>query len=88
MGVSGETLEQWFEEFGTMITHLHFIDGTPYGHLIWGDGCHDLGQYLKVLRDNNYSGYLGQEITDRRYFRDPMTHDMRNMRAFEPYISA
>lgn len=87
MGVSGETLEQWFAEFGTAITHLHFIDGTPYGHLIWGDGCHDLGQYLKVLKDNNYSGYLGQEITDRRYFKDPMTHDMRNMKAFEPYIS-
>lgn len=86
MGVSGETLEQWFAEFGPKITHFHFVDGTPYGHLIWGDGCRDLGHDLQVLRDNHYEGYLGQEITDSRYFSDPLTHDMRNMKALEVYL--
>lgn len=86
MGVSGETLEQWFAEFGPLITHFHFVDGTPYGHLVWGDGCRDLRQYLQILKDNNYEGYLGQEITDRRYFSDPMTHDRRNMKALEAYF--
>ncbi len=86
MGVSGETLEQWFAEFGSLITHFHFIDGTPYGHLIWGDGCRDLESDLRVLADNHYSGYLGQEITDSRYYSDPLTHDMRNMKAWEIYF--
>lgn len=86
MGVNGETLEEWFEEFGDDIVHMHFIDGTPYGHLIWGDGCRNLEEDLKVLKKYNYKGYLGQEITDGRYYKDPLTHDIRNMKAFEPYF--
>ncbi len=86
MGVSGETLEEWFETFGKDIVHMHFIDGNPYGHLIWGDGCRDLKKDLEVLKKYDYQGYLGQEITDSRYYKDPLTHDFRNMKAFEPYL--
>lgn len=86
MGVAGETLKQWFDAFGKEIIHMHFVDGNPYGHLIWGDGHHNLEEFLTVLKDNNYNGYLGQEITDPKYFKDPMSHDMRNMKNFEKYI--
>lgn len=86
MGVAGETLEEWFDVFGEDIIHMHFIDGTPYGHLIWGDGNHDLESWLKVLNQRGYKGYLGQEITDFNYFEKPDSHDMRNMAAYEPFI--
>lgn len=35
MGVAGETIDEWFDTFGDEIIHMHFIDGNPYGHLIW-----------------------------------------------------
>ena len=87
MGVAGETPRQWFETFGKEIVHTHFVDGRPYGHLVWGDGLFPMESYIQVLNDFGYKGYLGQEITDSRYFDDPAFADMRNMRAFEPYFA-
>ena len=86
MGVAGETLEDWFKVFGDNIQHMHFIDGEPYGHLIWGDGKHHLGNFIQTLNENHYEGYLGQEITDGRYYENPAIHDLRNMRNFERYM--
>lgn len=86
MGVAGETLEDWFKAFGDDIKHTHFIDGEPYGHLIWGDGKHHLGSFIETLNQYGYEGYLGQEITDGKYFDDPAKHDLRNMRNFERYM--
>jgi fructoselysine 3-epimerase len=86
MGVSGETPQQWFETFGSDIVHCHFVDGRPYGHLIWGDGLFPMERYIKVLNDYHYEGYLGQEITDGRYFDNPAEADRRNFKAFEPYF--
>lgn len=86
MGVSSETIQQWFTEFGKDIIHMHFVDGDPYGHLIWGDGSYPLGDFIQTLKKNHYNGFLGQEITDERYFLDPYSHDLRNMRNFERYL--
>jgi len=86
MGVANETLDQWFDALGNDVRHMHFIDGTPYGHLIWGDGNHHLGRFIESLNRHGYQGYLGQEITDNRYYLDPMAADMRNMQNFERYI--
>ena len=86
MGVAGETLEDWFQALGSDIRHMHFIDGTPYGHLVWGDGNHHLGRFIEVLNRYGYEGYLGQEITDGRYYMDPAAADLRNMKNFERYI--
>ena len=65
---------------------MHFIDGNPYGHLIWGDGTHDLEEFLRALKRHNYMGYLGQEITEFDYFNIPAAADLRNLKAYEPYI--
>ena len=57
MGVAGETLQQWFDTLGAEnIVHMHFIDGTPYGHLIWGDGNHNLKNWLETVNKNGYTG--------------------------------
>jgi protein FrlC len=86
MGVAGETPRQWFEALGDDIVHCHFIDGRPYAHLVWGDGLFPLEKYLDVLNEYGYEGYLGQEITDGRYFDDPNAADRRNFDAFRPFI--
>ena len=86
MGVAGETIDQWFEAFDGDIRNVHFVDGTPYGHLIWGDGNHHLGEFIAALNRHGYDRYLGQEITDEGYFTDPAKYDLRNMRNFERYI--
>ncbi|WP_046721362.1 sugar phosphate isomerase/epimerase family protein, partial [Heyndrickxia coagulans] len=78
IGVAGESLQDWFDVFGENIIHAHFIDGNPYGHLIWGDGSRNLEEDLIVLKNNGYTGCLGQEITDERYFLNPAAHDERN----------
>lgn len=86
MGVAGETPEEWFETLGKDIVHTHFVDGRPYGHLIWGDGLFPLERYLNVLNKYGYEGLISQEITDFRYFDDPAAADAKNYQAFEPYI--
>ena len=86
MAVAGETLEDWFAAFPGAIAHMHFVDGTPYGHLAWGDGDRSLPDYLAVLEKNNYTGALTQELTDGRYFSDPQSADRKNMMAFRPYF--
>ena len=86
MGVAGESPEEWFRVLGSDIVHTHFVDGRPYGHLVWGDGLYPLDDFIQVLNDNHYEGYLGQEITDGRYYDDPAEADRRNMAAFAPYL--
>lgn len=86
MGVAGETPEEWFKTLGKDIVHTHFVDGRPYGHLVWGDGLFPLESYLDVLNKYHYEGLISQEITDFRYFGDPAGADARNFRAFEPFI--
>lgn len=86
VGVAGETVKEWFEVLGSDIRHMHFPDGRPYGHLVWGDGLHPMEDYIQLMNEYHYEGYLGQEITDGRYFADPREADRRNIKAFEPFF--
>jgi fructoselysine 3-epimerase len=86
MGVANETIWQWFETFGQDIVNTHFVDGTPYGHLIWGDGTFPLEDMLTCLNTYNFEGYLCQEITDARYFNDPVAADGQNMKTLGRYF--
>lgn len=87
MAVAGESLEEWFSAFPGEIAHLHFVDGTPYGHLAWGDGNRDLAAYVSTLEARGYTGALTQEITDERYFMDPFAADCKSIEALRPYIA-
>ena len=88
MGVSGENPEQWFQVMGAgNIIHMHFVDGLPYGHLIWGDGRHDLASWLNILKKYHYHGLLSQEITALDYCYEPAKADQRNYQMFVPYMN-
>ena len=86
MGAAGETLEDWFKAFGDAIVHMHFLDGDPYVHAIWGDGNYPLEAMLQVLNDKGYWGYLVQEVADSRYFGDPAKADLENMKVLARFI--
>ena len=43
-GAAGETLGDWFRAFGAELIHMHFLDGDPWLHNVWGDGNTALAQ--------------------------------------------
>lgn len=83
MGAAGETLQQWFDVFGPRLVHMHFLDGNPFVHLAWGDGSYPLAAMLSTIADNNYQGYLVQEIADDRYLDNPAEADRKSMATLE-----
>ena len=85
-GNAGETLEDWFETFGTDLVHMHFLDGDPYLHNVWGDGNTSLEQQLETINRYHFDGYLVQEIADEKYFCNPYYADVKNMRILEKFM--
>lgn len=85
-GAAGESLEQWFDAFGKDLIHMHFLDGDPYLHNVWGDGNTPLERQLQVMNDRGFSGYLVQEVADEKYFSNPLQADIKNMRTLERFI--
>lgn len=86
MAVAGESLEDWFQAFGGEIAHMHFVDGTPYFHLAWGDGDRSLEGYMNTIQENHYQGALTQEITDGRYYGDPAKADAQSYQILRGYM--
>lgn len=71
MALAGERPKDYLEALGDKLVHVHFIDGTPRGHLAWGDGCLDMAGYLQEFSDYGYQKMLSLEITDGRYYMEP-----------------
>ena len=67
-GAAGETLGDWFRAFGAELIHMHFLDGDPWLHNVWGDGNTALAQQIQTMNDHHYTGYLVQEVADEHYF--------------------
>lgn len=87
MAVAGETIQQWFDIFGSEnIIHSHFQDSDPYGHKVWGDGMHNLGEFLKTFKENNYQGLFSQELTVKEYEQNPYFYDQRNIAVLSQYF--
>ena len=85
-GAAGESLEQWFEAFGSDLIHMHFLDGNPFVHNIWGDGNTPLERQIETMNRYGFTGYLVQEVADEKYFNDPYLADVKNMRMLERFI--
>lgn len=74
MAVAGETVADYLSAFGDRILHVHLIDGTPAGHLAWGDGGLPLDEYLRALDVGGYAGHITFELFgDGSYALDPRT---------------
>ena len=73
MEVMGETLRDQYDRFRDHIRLIHYCDGDPSGHSILGTGNLPLKEYIDILEENDFTGYLSLEINDSIYWMDP--HD-------------
>lgn len=87
MAVAGETVDTYFETFGDRIRHVHLIDGTPAGHMAWGDGELPLAEYLAGLSRGGYDGYLSFEIFGAKNIFDPYSAYRRSLDAVEAALA-
>lgn len=87
-GAAGESLDEWFDAFGPDLIHMHFLDGDPWLHNIWGDGNTSLSRQIETLERRGFTGYLVQEVADEHYFSDPYAADERNLRVLRRFISS
>jgi fructoselysine 3-epimerase len=71
MCCAGETLEDYFREFGDKIQHIHLNDGSPSGHLAWGNGTQNLSEHLKILNEHDYRGFITFETCDGKFALHP-----------------
>ncbi|WP_051674244.1 sugar phosphate isomerase/epimerase family protein [Agrobacterium sp. 33MFTa1.1] len=88
MAVVDDTIESYNEAVGSRLRHVHLIDGTPEGHLAWGDGHLPLARYLRELSQIGYHGHLTFEFTTPAYWLDPLTPMKKSLAAFDAAVSA
>ncbi len=87
MATAVDTVDDYLACFGDRLTHVHIVDGTPAGHLVWGDGNLPLGDYLRRLGEVGFSGTLTFEpFGNGSYALDPVAAWKRNLEAAEPYF--
>jgi protein FrlC len=87
MSVAGETIQDWFDVFGSKnIAHAHFQDCNPMGHYIWGGGNRNLRKDLEVMVKNGYEGYFTQELTIADYYLNPFRYDKLNLQNLRMYM--
>ena len=87
MATAGDTVAEYIELFGPRLAHVQIVDGTPAGHLVWGDGTLPLGRYVNELAEFGYGGKITFEpFGNGSYALDPIAAWKRNLAAIEPYI--
>lgn len=86
MSVAGESIQQWFDMFGSDIRHCHFVDGHPAGHLAWGEGNRDPEADLSAFYNNNYKGYFTLELLSPDYYEKPWEADKKSLQTLAPWL--
>lgn len=87
MALAKETPGDYIKALGDRLVHMHFIDGAPWGHLVWGDGVLPLSEYIHQIETLDYKGYLSLEITDRKYFMDPADAVARSLATIRAHLN-
>lgn len=80
---AGDTIQGYFDAFGSDLIHSHYVDCGPRSlHLALGDGDRDIAEDILTFQRNGYSGVLSVECTDSLTLVDPKAADERSMRAY------
>lgn len=86
MATAGDTVQDYLRLFKDRLTHVQLVDGTPAGHLVWGDGDLPMGGVIDELIAGEYTGTLTFEpFGDGTYALDPQDAWARNIAAVAPY---
>ena len=87
MATAGDSVAGYFERFGKRVAHVHVVDGTPAGHLAWGDGELPLDDYLGELSQQGFEGKLTFEpFGNGSYALDPVSAWRRCLDAIAPHF--
>ena len=87
MATAGDSVAGYVERFGKRIAHVHVVDGTPAGHLAWGDGTLPLGDHLAELAAHGFAGTLTFEpFGNGSYALDPVSTWRRCLDAIAPHL--
>lgn len=87
MATAGDSVGGYVERFGKRIAHVHLVDGTPSGHLAWGDGNLPLDTYLADLHAHGFDGTLTFEpFGNGSYALDPVSAWRRCLDAIAPHL--
>lgn len=87
MAVAGDQVGDYVELFGKRLTHIHIVDGTPSGHLVWGDGTLPLDDYLADISHYSFEGTLTFEpFGNGSYALNPASAWRRCLEASAPHF--
>ncbi|MER9586389.1 MULTISPECIES: sugar phosphate isomerase/epimerase family protein [unclassified Mesorhizobium] len=88
MATAGDTVAGYVDLFGARLAHVQLVDGTPSGHLVWGDGILPLGRFVSELASAGYAGKITFEpFGNGCYALDPIGAWTRCLNAIEPYLN-
>lgn len=89
MACAGDGVGDYLAAFGPRLAHVHVVDGTPSGHLVWGDGSLPLDDWISALADGGYNGTVSFEpFGDGSYALDPEAALARNLAAIRDHLQA
>ncbi len=89
MAAADETVADYYSNLGTLIQHVHLVDGRPTGHLAWGDGELPLGSYVAALDGAGYAGHFTFELFgDGTYALNPRPVHAQCLDRFNSAVSA
>jgi protein FrlC len=86
MALGGQDFTDYFNELAQDIVHIHFVDGKPEGHLVWGDGVLPLEKYIHQLSQAEYKGFLSFEYTSYQYIQEPDAAIEKTLKAISSVI--
>jgi protein FrlC len=87
MATAGDTVADYVRLFGSRLAHVQLVDGTPAGHLAWGDGNLPLDDYVVALAQHCYAGKITFEpFGNGSYALDPVETWKRCLAGIEPHL--
>lgn len=86
MALANEDFRDYFSLLKEDLVHIHFIDGKPEGHLVWGDGVLPLQKYIEQLNEIGYKGSLTLEYTSYQYVQNPDAAIERTLDVFSDFF--
>lgn len=71
VSLCGETIEQWFKNFGEKISLIRFSDGNYNGFRALGDGCLPCRKIYNEILNYGYKGDFSLQTQGEKYIDDP-----------------
>lgn len=87
MAAADDSIADYFAAFGKRLAHIHIVDGTPAGHLGWGEGKLPLDTHLADIAALGFEGtFTFEPFGNGSYALDPLAVWRRCLAGIEPHL--